>query len=277
MAAPPGGDIAKPDDRERLRQHFLRENTPQRWDDLWKAGSFLPWDRKTPNPALIDVLETRKDLLGDPFINEKDGTKRKKKALVPGCGRGYDVYLLAAFGYDAYGLEGSKHAIEACEGLREELKTKDEYAVRDEKNGKGEVKFLFGDFFQGEWETNGAGAGDFDIVYDYTFLCALEPSFRPKWSHQMSRLLSPTGKLICLEFPTYKDPSTGGPPFALPPQVYEMLLPYPGEALKYGKDGHVVVEERQLNKKGLKRIAHWQPERTHEVGKGTDWIGVWQH
>jgi hypothetical protein len=93
----------------------------------------------------------------------------------------------------------------------------------------------------------------------------------------MSRLLAPGGHLICLEFPTYKDPNTGGPPFALPPQVYEMLLPHPGQELKYGDDGHVVVEEREMSEDGLIRVAHWQPDRTHEIGKGTDWIGIWSH
>jgi hypothetical protein len=93
----------------------------------------------------------------------------------------------------------------------------------------------------------------------------------------MSSLLSPTGNLVCLEFPTYKEPSTGGPPFALPPQVYEMLLPRPGEEIKYNEEGYVVEEEREPSEAALERIAHWQPDRTHEVGKGTDWVGIWKH
>lgn len=91
----------------------------------------------------------------------------------------------------------------------------------------------------------------------------------------MANLLAPNGRLVCLEFPTYKDPSTGGPPFALPPEVYEMLLPYPGEDIKYNAEGHVVKEDKKPTEKGLIRLAHWQPDRTHEVGAGTDWIGVW--
>jgi hypothetical protein len=158
-----GGDIANTDARERLRQHFLGNNSPARWDDLWKEGSFLPWDRGTPNPALIDVLSTRKDLLGETVIISKDGERRRKKALVPGCGKGYDVFLLGSFGYDAYGLEGSKHAIDACESFREEAGTREEYRVRDKENGNGEVKFLHGDFFKFDGE-----GGGFDVVYDYT-------------------------------------------------------------------------------------------------------------
>jgi len=271
MASPTGGDIAQPDARERLRQHFSSGNTPQRWDDLWAAGTFLPWDRGTPNPALIDVLETRKDLLGEPLV---DG--RRKKVLIPGCGKGYDVYLFAACGYDAVGLEGSKHALEACEGFRGEVEGKEEYSVRDEKVGRGTVKFVEGDFFKSEWE-GGVVDGGFDVIYDYTFLCALPPSLRAAWSLRMSTLLAPSGNLVCLEFPTYKEPSTGGPPWALPSEVYEMLLPWPGQEPKYNDEGYIIKEPREPDSKGLVRVAHWQPERTHEVGKGTDWVGVWQH
>jgi hypothetical protein len=162
-----GGDTAQPDPRDRLRQHFLEKNSPEKWDELWKDGSFLPWDRGTPNPALIDILSTKKDILGDPVIVDKEGKRRRKKALVPGCGKGYDVYLFAAFGYDAYGLEGSKHALEACQGFTTEADTREEYKVKDKDYGKGEVKFLYGDFFSHDWETD-VGNGGFDVVYDYT-------------------------------------------------------------------------------------------------------------
>ena len=52
----------------------------------------------------------RADTIGGPIA--QDGQRRK--ALVPGCGRGVDVLLLASFGYDAYGLECSATAVDAC-------------------------------------------------------------------------------------------------------------------------------------------------------------------
>ncbi|KAE9964990.1 hypothetical protein EG328_010051 [Venturia inaequalis] len=276
------GNLSSTTDRERLREHFSAENTPSRWDDLWSTGTFLPWDRGTPNPALIDVLSTKQEYLGPPIV-EEDGKQRRKKALVPGCGKGYDVFLFAAFGYDAYGLEGSPNAIKACEGFRKEAEGKEEYAIRDQKAGRGSVKFVLGDFFSKTWEKEIDTKGDeeeevkFDVIYDYTFLCALEPKSRPAWSQRMYDLLHPKGNLICLEFPTYKEPSTGGPPWALPPEVYENLLPYPGEELKYNEEGYVIKEGKELSGKSMVRVAHWQPDRTHEIGKGTDWVGIWQH
>lgn len=106
---------------------------------------------------------------------------------------------------------------------------------------------------------------------------------RPVWSQRMNELLTPEGRLVCLEYPTYKPPSTGGPPWALPPKIYIAHLPRPGEEVKYGEEGELVETELgPSNPKGLQQIAHFQPKRTHESGysadgKVTDWIGVWAH
>ena len=161
------GDLASKTDRERLRDHFAASNTPSRWDDLWSTGTWLPWDRGTPNPALIDVLSTKSEFLGSALVTDQNGKTRRKRALVPGCGKGYDVFLFAAFGYDAFGLEGSKNAVKACEGFRGEAEGKEEYKIRDAEAGRGEVNFVLGDFFSKEWEKE-TGEGGFDVIYDYT-------------------------------------------------------------------------------------------------------------
>ncbi|KAL8760689.1 MAG: hypothetical protein Q9184_003136 [Pyrenodesmia sp. 2 TL-2023] len=267
------------DDRARLKAHFDVAPTshPDRWSKLWDAGNFLPWDRGTPNPALVDLLDQRKDLIGDCFI-EDAGKRRRKRALVPGCGKGYDVLLLASYGYDAYGLEVSEKAVERC--IEEKSITGDKYPVRDEAVGAGESTFLKGDFFADAWSGEFAGGGTFELIYDYTFFCALNPEMRPAWAQRTSQLLSrkPPGHLICLEFPTYKDPSTGGPPFGLTPETYLEHLSHPGKELPYDESGHVKVESSgRSDPEGLERIDHWQPERTHAIGKGTDWISVWRH
>lgn len=98
---------------------------------------------------------------------------------------------------------------------------------------------------------------------------------RPAWSGRMAQLLAADGRLICVEFPTYKEPHSGGPPWALPPIVYSAHLSRPGEDLHYLDTG--LPAEQTPSSKALKRIAHWQPERTHEIGKGTDWVSVWSH
>ena len=88
---------------------------------------------------------------------------------------------------------------------------------------------------------------------------------------------------MCLEFPTYKEPSTGGPPWALPPKIYMAHLPRPGKELPYGEDGSLLEDKLdEPSKAGLARIEHFQPRRTHEIGydaegKVTDYISVWAH
>lgn len=88
---------------------------------------------------------------------------------------------------------------------------------------------------------------------------------------------------MCLEFPTYKDPASGGPPWSLPPEIYMAHLPRPGKILPYAANGELVEAEiGEPSKDGLRRIEHFQPKRTHQIGysedgKVTDWISVWAH
>lgn len=149
--------------------HFAGDASehPSKWSALWDTGDFLPWDRGMPNPALEDTLLDRRDLLGSCFIEGPSGYRRRKKALVPGCGKGYDVLLLASFGYDAFGLEVSKAAIERC--YEEQRVNGHKYPIKDADAGVGEVTFMVGDFFTPEWVRNiGPGNGKFDLIYDYT-------------------------------------------------------------------------------------------------------------
>lgn len=286
------------DARARLLAHFKGDPSShgQKWDDLYKEN-FLPWDKGFPNPALVDLLSERQDLL--PKSTSKGQSGKRLKALVPGCGKGYDVLLLAAFGYDAYGLEISSRALEAARNTEKEMAGKGVYETQHGVE-KGIITWLAGDFFKDEFlQDVGGGDGKFDLIYDYTvslpptcfsdsktdrqFLSALPPSLRPAWSKRFVELLAVDGRVVCIEFPTYKPPSTGGPPWALPPKVYMGHLPRPGEELSYSEDGDLQEQKlREPSKDGLKRIEHFQPKRTHEIGynaegRVTDWVSVWVH
>ncbi|TKA30724.1 hypothetical protein B0A50_02444 [Salinomyces thailandicus] len=279
--------MAKPDQdvRERLRQHFADlppEDQAGAWNAMWQQN-ITPWDRGLPNPALIDTLTNLSGMLGRPFKDPDDPSKspRRKKALVPGCGRGYDVLLLAAAGYNAYGLDTSTLAISSAQDLANEPDRDSKYAPAipsEEGGGRGEAEFLEADFFKDAFLAHTDG-GEFDIIYDYTFLCALPPALRPAWAKRMSDLLSPTGHLICLEFPLKKEPRLGGPPHGLTCELYEQLLKQPGTEVKYDSGGYVIVEEGGVGRAdgALTRVARWKAERTHEVGKGGDYVSVWMH
>lgn len=153
---------------EVFKQHS-DQNTA--WDALWKNQT-TPWDRGVHNPALEDTLLQKTGFLGKAVAESEGGEKRRKKALVPGCGRGVDVFLLAEFGYDAYGLECSGTALEECK--KEAEKVKDGLKARDQEVGMGSYTFLEGDFFKDGWlKEAGLEQGCFDIIYDYTVSCCL--------------------------------------------------------------------------------------------------------
>lgn len=65
--------------------------------------------------------------------------------------------------------------------------------------------------------------------------------------------------------------------------MYAGHLQRPGLELPY--DDETGLREEELDKPaedGLVRVAHYQPERTHNVGYDsegmvTDWVGVWRH
>lgn len=150
------------DARQRLFSHFASAKSPtehgKQWDALWKED-WLPWDKGFPNPALVDLLSARYQDLPPKF----DGKRRK--ALVPGCGKGYDVLLLAAYGYDAYGLEVSSTALDACRKVEKEFAGKDVY---EKKVDGGSVTWLLGDFWKNESLKEVEGEANFDLIYDYT-------------------------------------------------------------------------------------------------------------
>ncbi|KAF2683158.1 S-adenosyl-L-methionine-dependent methyltransferase [Lentithecium fluviatile CBS 122367] len=285
MSANPSAPLSNAN-QDRLRTHFTGHEAAahsKRWDDLWSEGTFLPWDRGHANPALIDALNERTSILGSPL--KPDGTR--KRALVPGCGKGYDIALFAAHGYDSFGIEVSENAVRVSEGYLKdpgEGPLEGEYKVKDEKVGRGGMKCLLGNFFEdGDgWVEGCGGIGEgFDVIYDNTFLCALHPTLRPAWARRMHQLLASTGVLICLEFPTHKPAASGGPPWSLPSIVHEELFKLPGEDISYDEGQKPLVSDRKAVEKTLVRVAHWQPARTHKVGvingEVKDRVSLWKH
>ena len=132
----------------------------------------MPWDRGFPSPALVEVLRDHTHVIGKP-LKEVGGKPQRKKALVPGCGRGVDVCLLESFGYDCVGLEYSSKAVEASEKYAKEHGSS--YPVQDETIGAGSKVFIQGDFYKDDWlEKTGLGVKHFDLIYDYT-VCIRDP------------------------------------------------------------------------------------------------------
>ncbi|KAE9398634.1 thiol methyltransferase 1 [Gymnopus androsaceus JB14] len=155
---------------------------PQSWDILWKS-KVVPWDSGEIQPPLRQVIESGEV----PF--PKDG-----KALVPGCGRGYDtIYLASVLGHDTVGLDSSSTAVEAANEL---LRS---HSIGPELSSK--IHFDVGDFFKLTVDDDKR----FDLIYDYTFFVAIPPSIRPLWGTQMNSLIKPGGPPFYSNFSSYKD------------------------------------------------------------------------
>ncbi|KIK71430.1 hypothetical protein GYMLUDRAFT_33598 [Collybiopsis luxurians FD-317 M1] len=163
---------------------------PQSWDILWQRN-ILPWETGDIQPPLRQLIE------GGEVPFSKNG-----RALVPGCGRGFDtIYFASALGHETYGLESSATAIAAAHELLVSRSVVSEVASR--------IHYEDADFFKYE-VTNDK---KFDLIYDFTFFVAIPPSKRILWGEQINSLIKPGGYLVALMFPHVSEPYTTGPPF----------------------------------------------------------------
>ncbi|KAF3935418.1 hypothetical protein ABW20_dc0104639 [Dactylellina cionopaga] len=207
------------------------------WKSLWDEGTYHYWDRGEASPSLVDFL------MEHPELVQPSGSHMK--ALVPGCGRGHDVHLFASLGIEAYGLELAESATETAIQFA---------ATQPLPPSSGSSSFITGDFFSNEW-LNKLDTKQFDLIYDYTFMVALNPAegYREKWAERVAALIKPGGTLICLEFPLYKAYDLPGPPWAIRSETYVGLLENVGFERKY----------------------HVKPRRYLASGKDSDMISAW--
>lgn len=143
------------------------------WRERWKTGE-TQWDvgqASTPLKKYIDGL-----------------TNKSLKILVPGAGNGYEgIYLIE---------NGFIHTtiMDICEEPLEELRKNPH--VKDSN-------LVAGDFFEHQ--------GQYDLILEQTFFCALDPLLRPKYVEKCHELLAPGGKIVGVMFDC--DFGNNHPPF----------------------------------------------------------------
>lgn len=189
------------------------------WERMW-SGGLAPgqaFDAAKPEAALLALLPSNGGFSSVATGLEAMGKLNLagKAAFVPGCGRGYAVAALAQLGgcSSVVGLEVSATAQAACAAY-----------LADTGADAAGATCAAGDFF--------AHRGQYDLVYDCTFLCAIPADRRVEWAAQMAALLKPgTGELVTLIFPVKDgpgDPADGevgsGPPFRMSPRLVDQLL-----------------------------------------------------
>jgi SAM-dependent methyltransferase len=127
-------------------------------------------------------------------------TQKNLKILIPGAGNAHEFdYLMEQSFTDVTVVDFAHHPIE---------KLKEKHPSIEKS------KFLLQDFFEIE--------GQFDLILEQTFFCALDPTLRKKYVEKMCSILEPKGKIVGLlfDFPL----SENGPPFGGSLKEYESLF-----------------------------------------------------
>ncbi len=157
------------------------------WNEAYARGE-TPWDKGVPHPA----WETWLDGCGSPG-----------RWLVPGCGTGHDVRVLAARGLAVVGLDVAPLAVEMAEAYP----------------AAGGERYVVGDLFQPppEWEAS------FDGVLEHTCFCAIDPARRADYVRSVHRLLRPGGTLLAIFF-LNPDHDGDGPPYGTTREELDRLF-----------------------------------------------------
>lgn len=155
------------------------------WDERYKNGN-TGWDIGT----ISTPLKTYIDQLTDKNIS----------ILIPGGGNSYEAEYLLKQGYT------NVTVIDLAPSVTHSLKEKlISYGTA--------IQILTGDFF--------ALTGQFDLIIEQTFFCAIDPSLRVAYTQKMFELLSEKGKLVGLLF---NRDFEGGPPFGGNIAEYKQLF-----------------------------------------------------
>jgi methyl halide transferase len=151
------------------------------WNNRY-AESDTGWDLGAPSTPLKEYV----DQLTDKSI----------RILIPGCGNAWEAEYLWQQGFtNTCVIDYAPLAIEQFKKRFPDFP---------------EAQVFCGDFFKHE--------GQYDLIVEQTFFCAIDPSLRDAYVTQMHALLKPSGKLVGLLFNDVLN--TDKPPFGGSEQAY---------------------------------------------------------
>lgn len=166
--------------------------------DFWNsryANGEMGWDIGAPSRPLKEFIDTLTD--------------RGLRILIPGCGSAYEAEYLWQKGFRNVSIiDIAPLALER-------------FSARVPDFPK--ERLILGDFFAHE--------GQYDLILEQTFFCALDPSLRRDYAIQVHRLLTPGGRLAGVLF--------GVPMNADRP-------PFGGDAEEYHRCFDLVLEVRHM-------------------------------
>lgn len=153
------------------------------WNDRY-VNNQTGWDLGTVSPPLKVFIDQ---------IDDKD-----KRILIPGAGNAYELAYLMDQGFRNVTI------IDIAPKLIKRLR---------QKHQESKAEIIEGDFFN--------HSGEYDLILEQTFFCAIHPSQRKRYVQKMHSLLSTGGKLCGVLF---NRDFEGGPPFGGSAEEYQSLF-----------------------------------------------------
>lgn len=170
---------------------FLNPNTEIEISEFWSKkyeNDDTGWDLNEPSPVLAWALKKFK--------------LPKLRVAVLGSGRGHDAHLFSTQGHFTTGIDFSEKAIEQARTMYPE---------------SSNLKWLRGDVFNLPENL----LGQFDLVFDHTLFCAIDPEKRKALVNVWKKLLSEQGQVLGVFFTMHKQL---GPPFGSTEYEIEDLM-----------------------------------------------------
>ena len=154
---------------------------PEYWERSYQSGE-MGWDLGGYTPIF------------NQWINR---CKKPLSVCVLGAGNGWDAINIARKG----------HYVTAVDFA--------ESAIKNMKIAVGKSDYEIDIRYMDIFNLHQVYSNHFDVVLEYTCFCAIDPCKRRDYLKMVKHILKPGGKMVGLLFPTDKDPSEGGPPFAV--------------------------------------------------------------
>lgn len=154
------------------------------------ANNDTPWDKGYASPPLRAFLKTY---------------SLKGRALVPGCGTGHDVRLLAEqAGVSVLGLDISPLALEQARSVA----------------AFGDEQYTLVDFLN----LPASYREQFDVVVEHTCLCAIDPVDRGAYVRSVQQALKPGGEYLAVFFREVSNYNGAGPPHPISSNEIDTLF-----------------------------------------------------
>jgi SAM-dependent methyltransferase len=172
--------------------------TGEDWEQLYRSGD-TGWDLQGVTPPLRALIEAGG--------LRRLGLGAGSRVAVPGCGRGHDLAAFAELGMQVTGFDISPTAVAQARANLARADAAAKVLCRD-------VLGLLPEFERA-----------FDLVYDYTCLCALPPRQRADYAQVVAGILAPGGHLLALVYPMRADRAgEGGPPYLVTEEQLRALF-----------------------------------------------------